>query len=333
MSQAAVTVVVVPREQFSKARDTLESILTHTAQPFDLIYVDGKSPEPLRRYLEAKAREHGFQLIREERPLPANAARNLAAPHIRTRYVVFIDNDVEVTPGWLEPLLECAEDTGAQVVGPLYCVHGAHGLDIHTIGAEHAVEGEGAGRRWRERHLFCGERLDDVRGQLRRRPIDLVEFHCLLMRTDLIAQLGPFDEDLLSYFDHNDFCLQVRAAGGAIYAEPRALVIYHPPPPFEAADIPYFLLRWSNRWINQSVLHFAHKNGISPTDPVFDDHYEYQQAQRARLTRHPRKLVRRLLGRRGLTLVEAAVDRVLGWTLAADHRSAEAKPRRVEIAR
>ncbi|HWE45989.1 MAG TPA: glycosyltransferase [Caulobacteraceae bacterium] len=328
MARPAVTVVVTPREQFSKARMTLDSIFAHTAEPYDLIYIDGKSPEPLRGELRALALERGFDLIREERLLPANVARNLAAPRIRTKYAVFIDNDVEVTPGWLEPLVACAEATDAWVVGPLYCVRENRELIIHTIGAEHGVDEVAGVRRWRERHLFCGEKVSDVRGQLRRRPIDLVEFHCLLMRTDAIEKLGPFDPQLLSYFDHNDFCLQVRAAGGGIFHEPASTVIYHAPPPFEASDIPYFLLRWSNRWIRTSVTRFANKHGISPKDRVFDDHYEYQQAQRARLTRHPRQLLRRMIGKRGLNLVEDVIDALLRVTLAADPRAAEAGGRR-----
>ncbi len=315
--QPQVTIVVVPREQYSKAQASLESIFAHTGPPHDLIYIDGASPEPLRCYLRREAAARGFQLIRDERRLPGNVARNLAIAHLKTKYVVFIDNDVLVTPGWLEPLIACAEETDAWVVGPLYCVREHDALVIHTIGAEHGVEGEVGRRRWRERHLFCGERLDAVRGQLRRRPIGLVEFHCMMTRAETLARLGPFDPALLSYFDHNDFCLRVAEAGGVIYAEPDSVVIYQPPPPFAASDIAYFLRRWSNRWIDDSVIHFARKNGISPKDPVFDDHYEYQQAQRARLTRHPRRIVRRVLGKRGLTMFEAALDWVLGCTLAA----------------
>src|SRR6185312_2888276 len=168
-----------------------------------------------------------------------------------------------------------------------------------------------------ERHLFCGQRLNAVRSQLHRRPIDLVEFHCLLRRTDLFERLGVFDPALRSFFDHNDFCLRVREAVGAIYTEPRSVVTYVPPPPFTISDVRYFLLRWSNRWIGPSVIRFSGKNGLQATDPVFAEHYEYQQAQRARLLRHPRKAVRRLFGNRGLSLIETAIDRILDWTVVA----------------
>jgi len=317
MALPEVTIVVVPREQFSKTQVSLESIFEHTRLPFTLIYVDGNAPPPVRRYLERQAAEKGFRLIRENRCLPANVARNLAVPYLQTKYTVFIDNDVIVTPHWLEPLIDCANETGCWVVGPLYCVGDIRDPIIHTLGAEHGIDERNGKRYWRERHLFCGQRLNAVRSQLHRRPIDLVEFHCLLRRTDLFERLGVFDPALRSFFDHNDFCLRVREAVGAIYTEPRSVVTYVPPPPFTISDVRYFLLRWSNRWIGPSVIRFSGKNGLQATDPVFAEHYEYQQAQRARLLRHPRKAVRRLFGNRGLSLMETAIDRILDWTVAA----------------
>lgn len=317
MALPQVTIVVVPREQFSKAQVSLESIYERTTTPFSLIYVDGNSPAPVKRYLERRTVEKGFRLIREERYLPANVARNLALPYVNTEFVVFIDNDVVVHPRWLEPLLDCANETGAWVVGPLYCVGEVDDPVIHTLGAEHGIDERNGKRHWRERHLFGGRPLSAVRHELHRRPIDLIEFHCALIRTEAIKRVGIFDEDLLSYFDHNDFCLQVRKAGGAIYTEPSSIITYVPPPPFALSDVPYFLLRWSDRWINISLAHFAAKNGIDRNDPVFTRHYEYQQAQRARLLRHPRNKIRRIAGSRGLLAVETMIDRILDLTVAA----------------
>jgi GT2 family glycosyltransferase len=310
-----VTIVVVPREQFSKTQVCLESIFAHTRLPFTLIYVDGKSPNHVRRYLEHQASDKGFRLIREERYLPANEARNLAVPHLQTKYTVFIDNDVIVSPGWLDSLIDCAEETGCWVVGPIYCVGDLRNPIIHTLGAEHGIDEDHGNRRWRERHLYCDQPLNAVRDEIHCRQIDLVEFHCLLMRTAVFERLGMFDPALLSYFDHNDFCLMVRNAGGTIYVEPRSVVLYLQPPPLAVSDVPCFLLRWSDRWMNASATHFARKNGIELTDSNFAGHYEYQRSQRARvlhpMLRHPRRMVRRVLGNRGLSLVDTAIDWVL----------------------
>jgi GT2 family glycosyltransferase len=117
-----VTIVVVPRERFSLAERSLESLYEHTAHPFSLVYVDGRSPRHIKRYLETQAREKGFELIRAERYLSQNQARNLGLRRVNSPYVVFTDNDVLFSPGWLDALVRCAEETGAWVVGPMYCI-------------------------------------------------------------------------------------------------------------------------------------------------------------------------------------------------------------------
>ncbi len=97
MDDIQVTLVVSPRERFSYACESLESIFQYTDIPFKLIYVDGNSPTPIKEYLETKAKEKNFQLIRTEHYLTPNWARNLGLAEVDTKYVVFADNDIIVS--------------------------------------------------------------------------------------------------------------------------------------------------------------------------------------------------------------------------------------------
>lgn len=60
------TIVVSPRERFNHTRQSLESIYEHTEFPFELIYIDGGSPENIKSYLQQAASERGFELIRTD---------------------------------------------------------------------------------------------------------------------------------------------------------------------------------------------------------------------------------------------------------------------------
>lgn len=308
MAGPDVTIVIVPRERFSEARPALESIFLHTTIPYDLVYVDAGSPEPLKRYLENKAAERNFRLLRVDRYLPGNEARNLALPHIKTKYAVFVDNDVLVSPFWLEPLIACAEETGTWAVAPLYCEGDPQEQLIHTAGADVEIVEQDGRRVYREQHRFWHRRRPEVAGSLRRGPSDLVELHCVLLSATAIARLNGFDPELLSFFDCADISLCVRNAGGAIFCEPASIVTYRPPRSFEASDIGLFLLRWSNRWLTPSLRHFCAKHGLDPADPKMREHIDYQQAQRARLIRHPRGAIKRLFGQSGLQFVESCID-------------------------
>ncbi|WP_144869030.1 glycosyltransferase [Hyella patelloides] len=122
MKKPQVTIIVVPRERFSYTRASLESIYNNTRQPFSLVYVDGNSPKNVQEYLKQKSQENNFRLIRTEHYLSPNKARNLALAAVNTEYTVFIDNDVCVESGWLEKLMNCAQETDATVVCPLVCI-------------------------------------------------------------------------------------------------------------------------------------------------------------------------------------------------------------------
>jgi GT2 family glycosyltransferase len=258
-----VTIVVVPRERFSATRKSLESIYEHTDIPFRLVYVDGGSPPRTRQYLRAQAALRGFELVRTDYYLAPNRARNLGLARVTTRYVVFIDNDVVVAPGWLGALVRCAEETGAAIVGPLNC----EGMPVHEV--IHFAGGECGVREDRvdgriERHLIDkisrqGQRLSDVREQLRREPTSVAEFHCLMARTDVFQKVGPFDEALLSVRENLDFCMAVAQAGGMIYIEPASIITYAGSEPLAFTDMPYYILRWNDAWMLRSLHHLRDK--------------------------------------------------------------------------
>ncbi|NJN20871.1 MAG: glycosyltransferase [Leptolyngbya sp. RL_3_1] len=275
--QPKVTIIVSPRERFSHAKASLESIYAHTQIPFQLIYVDGGSPRDVHNYLQQKSTEQGFQLIRTESFLAPNQARNLGLAQAKTDYVVFIDNDVEVEPGWLNHLVTCADDTQATVVCPLTCIGKPLGEKIHLAGGEArivlSIKGEQMQRRVHEKHYFVNRPVVDVQDQLQRQHCEFAEFHCMLVRQSVFEAIGPLDENLLSTREHIDFCLTVGQVGGSIYCEPAAVVTYVPEVLYRWHDLAYFMLRWSDEWDVRSLEYFCKKWDLPKRDKYFKKRY------------------------------------------------------------
>ena len=268
MPELLTTVVVVPRDHWSDSEESLESVLAHTARPYDLVVVDGGSPPAIARALRSAATRAGFRLIRTELPLWPNRARNLGAAGLATRYVAFIDNDVVVAPGWLEALVACAEETGASVVSPL----NFEGRPLHTRvhfsgGAAGVVLVGDAGRA--ERHLV--DRIEKD-ADPRRRPTGCAEFHCMLVRRESLERVGGLDEGMLSTRENLDFCMAIAEAGGSIWLEPSSRITYLPPDPLRLADLPYFALRWSDAWDLASFRHLRDKWRLVE-DAYFEEQY------------------------------------------------------------
>lgn len=249
MTDPQVTIVVSPRERFSYSRESLESIYEYTEIPFKLIYVDGNSPAKVRQYLEVQAQSKGFQLIRTDYYLFPTHARNLGLAQVNTKYVAFVDNDVIVSRGWLEALIQCAEETKATVVGPLMCHEQPVHEVVHCAGGETRIIHDATGRnRLREKMYKQGKRVAEVRPQMQRTQTELCEFHCMLVRTQIFEQLGFFDEAMLNTKEHLDFCLSVIQAGETVYFEPDSIITYVPGPPLEWTDLNFYMLRWSDAW-------------------------------------------------------------------------------------
>lgn len=272
---AQVTLVVVPRERFSCTAESLESLYEHTQVPFDLVYVDGNSPPHIKAYLEAQAQARDFELIRTDYYLFPNQARNLGLAQVKTPYLVFVDNDIVASPGWLKALLQCAEETQAAVVGPLMCQDEPVHEEVHFAGGESHIWVDKLGRRRvREKMIAQGKRVEEMLPQLERTPTELAEFHCTLIRTSIFDRLGPLDEGMLNTKEHLDFCMSVLEAGEQVYFEPDSVVTYVPGPPLERSDLVFYMLRWSDDWTLRSLHHFRDKWDVVE-DGYFTSKYKH----------------------------------------------------------
>ncbi len=337
-----VTIVIVPRERFSITRECLESIFEHTRDvPYELVVVDGGSPEPVMGFLAQAARQHDFTLVRTPFFLAPNQAHNLGLEHVRTPYVLFFDNDTVASPGWLAAMLDCAEQTGAEIVTPLTC----EGTPLHQVihfaggdaGISEHVEGVRVVRRFFERIHRQGSRVEDVRDQLVRAETGVAEFHCMLIRMDLLDRLGRFDEGFLNTKDHIDFCLMARQAGARIFFEPKAIVTFTLDRPLALYDLPYFMLRWSDSWEVRTLRHMMKKWQLDEAG-YFANRLRNRGWRRKQLLWQPvaRKLSlghrNRVLGH-GLFLLDRGFNWLLSRYLQGRQRRRARRPLEVRLAR
>src|SRR5262249_47664396 len=89
----------------------LESVLAHTHRPYELVLIDNGSTDGTGEYLESMKARPGpdrVVVVRNETNVgyPAGVNQGLAAA--RGEYVVLLNNDVVVTPGWLDRLVRCS---------------------------------------------------------------------------------------------------------------------------------------------------------------------------------------------------------------------------------
>ncbi|MEM9087689.1 MAG: glycosyltransferase [Cyanobacteria bacterium P01_F01_bin.53] len=342
-----VTLVIGPRERFSYTRECLESIYQNTDYPFELVFVDVCSPKPVEHYIQQKSQEESFTVIRTARYISPNQARNVGLRYVRQQahaaYIVFVENDVIVKRGWLTRLVSCAEETGAAVVGPLTCIGKPLHQVIHNAGGRSYIKTDlkrGQSRRLIKQSAYLtGKPVAEVPEELCPVQCDYVEFHCMLVRTN-IFETAPFkkthgllDEGMLATREHIDFCFMVTEASGRIYSDRTAVVTTDTVgidsnkaglikwfgqlelPEFKLYDLPYFMLRWSDAWDLSSLNHLRKKWNLTE-DRYFKKRYAKLGDRRRELLVLP--LVQRLTFGRGSDRLEkllAAIERKINHYL------------------
>lgn len=313
-SQPAITIVVVPQERFSYTQQSLESIYRHTHCPFNLIYVDAGSPRRIQKYLTREATKRGFTLLRSEQFLAPNQARNLGLSQVSTEYVVFVDNDIHVAPGWLDQLWRCAKETNAAVVSPLTCVGQPLHDRIQSAGGEVRIFMDVKGKQIRrclyEKRFLVNRSAAGIKDQLYRRGCEFATLDCLLVKRDIFDRLGPLDEKLLGAQEDADFCLGVNRLGGQMFCEPTALVTHVPQTSYRWSDMAYFMLRWSDTWEVESLMYFQQKWDLD-MDQYFLD--RYRQLGHRRHNRFIYPLLDQVMGDRNLPWLEKLAIGLERW--------------------
>ena len=184
-----VSLCVVPRERWSLSVRSLRQVLEHVPADVELVYVDGGSPDHIHAELAEIVADFGGTYIRRDYVLACSESRNLAIQASTREYVLFCDNDVEVQPGFMEALVQCADETGAGAVGPLI-MQGANGNSslVHIAGGHIEITGDVLEI---NEHNWHWTPLDKLPPEaLERRESNQLEFHSILMRRAIFDDIG-----------------------------------------------------------------------------------------------------------------------------------------------
>jgi GT2 family glycosyltransferase len=214
-----VTIVVPTRDAPDHLGRCLESIFSRSTYPnLGVVLVDTGTTDA--RALELFGR-YPVEVVPSEGPFNFSRACNLGAAHDGGLLVVFLNNDTEVrTPEWLEEMVSLAERPGVGAVGPLL---------LYPDGTvQHA--GVVLGLRGTADHIMRGfpGRGDGYAGSLScTREVSAVTGACMLVRHDVLDELGGFDEHFSTHYQDVDLCLRIRASGRRILYTPRAVLAHH----------------------------------------------------------------------------------------------------------
>lgn len=210
-------------------RDCLLSLYTNTHSSFEVIVVDNNSQDGT------------VEMLRDEFPdahvivndynagfaHPTNQALKIS----QGRYALLLNNDTVVLPHAFDRLVEFA---GAHpeigICGPK--VLNRDGTLQKQCRRSFATPWDlfcyfsGLSARFPQSRLFA-RYLITYEDENATHPVDAISGACMLIRREVLDQIGLLDERFFAYQEDADYCFRAKQAGWQIYYHPQAQIIHY----------------------------------------------------------------------------------------------------------
>lgn len=220
-------IIIVTYNAKDKLKLCLKSVERHTKGiEYLLAVVNNHSTDGTFHFLKKYQKENkNIKIINLNKNLGFSGGANLALKNTSKEFIALLDDDVEVTKGWLKGLYQYIRNksevgiVGGKVVFPdnrIFSIDGgiSHSYIIKTNHTDH-VHPRGYGEKDKGQRDYVKE-------------CDVLAGPCWLMRRELLDDVGYFDERFFpSQGEDTDYCLRTRLAGYKIIYNGKVKIIHH----------------------------------------------------------------------------------------------------------
>ncbi len=206
-----VSVIVPTRNGAGDVRRCLDSLFAHTTYPnYEVILLDNGStrPDALELFVHyARVEPERFRCVRHDVPFNYSEINNVAVDGASGTYLLFLNNDTEILHAdWMHAMVEYAQRPSIGAVGAklLY----ANGTIQHA-GVVLGIGGI-AGHSHRHFPAAAGGYANNVALTTN---YSAVTAACLMVRRNVFAAVGGFDQTFAVAYNDVDLCLRIRELG------------------------------------------------------------------------------------------------------------------------
>jgi GT2 family glycosyltransferase len=200
----------------------LPPILQTRTPDSEVFVVDNASTDGTSEFIKANFPEANLVRLEINRGFTNGYVESL--PKIDAEYYVLVSSDVEVTPGWIEPVLQLMDsDPQIAVCQP----------KIKSYNQRNQFEYSGAAGAFIDTfcYPFCRGRLfftiEEDHGQYNDiREVFWCSGACMFIRADVYHSIGGFDNDYYAHMEDIDLSWRVKNAGYKVMVCPQAEVFH-----------------------------------------------------------------------------------------------------------
>lgn len=215
-AQPLVSVVIPIYNQIDYTLCCLRSITDHLpSTPFEIIIVDDCSSDSSRALL---TNIPGLKIVHNLENLNFLKSANRGATQAIGKYLMFLNNDTQVQPGWLDSLVEVfVEQENVGLVGSKVVYPAG---DLQEAGVRMKLDGS---------VVMIGLHDDPSRPQYNYlREVDYCSGVALMLEAGLFHELHGFDEYYAPcYYEDADLAYRIRERGKKIFYQPKSVICHH----------------------------------------------------------------------------------------------------------
>ena len=216
LPEPRVSVVVVTYNNLDLTKACLHSLAQYSDYAnLEVIVVDNASADGTPAYLREWVAGGNRQIVLNAENRGFAAGNNQGLALATGEYLVMLNNDTYVTPGWVATLVGHLRRTATLgMLGPV----------TNNIGNEARIE-------------ICYDNMDKMlsaaadythrhAGQLT--PLRTAAFFCVMLRREVYEKVGPLDEAFgIGFFEDDDYCRRVEQAGWKIACADDVFIHHH----------------------------------------------------------------------------------------------------------
>jgi GT2 family glycosyltransferase len=197
-------------------------IQNSTSPGVEIIIADNASTDGSMKMLETNFPE--IQTIILDKNYGFAEGYNKALAIVKTDYYVLLNSDVEVTRGWLDPLVEYMDQhTDVAACQPKILSYSNHNYFEHAGAAGGFIDRFG--------FPFCRGRVFGVVEEDKGQYDSIVDIFwatgaCFMVRSDVYHKMGGLDADFFAHMEEIDFCWRLKSRGYRLVCIPDS-VVYH----------------------------------------------------------------------------------------------------------
>ena len=200
----------------------LPSVTACTTGDAEVIVADNGSTDDSLDFV--RAHYPGMRIIELDKNYGFAGGYNRALEQVEADYFVLLNDDVEVTPGWVEPVIQQMQQHPEMAIcQPKLLMYDQRDTFEYAGGAGGFIDKYG--------YPFCRGRmfttLEKDHGQYDN-PSDIfwASGAAMFVRADVWRQLGGLDNDFFAHMEEIDFCWRAKNAGYRVAFCPQS-VVYH----------------------------------------------------------------------------------------------------------